>query len=58
MTDENDDTREVHPAHPVAEDPEAHMGEEVPDPWDTDEGDWPAETVEITVVEAAEEVTG
>ncbi|HEU4752329.1 MAG TPA: hypothetical protein VFU47_04400 [Armatimonadota bacterium] len=38
---------ETHPAHPVAEDPEAHMGEEVPDPWDTDEPDWPAETVEV-----------
>lgn len=55
MTDENEQTQELHPAHPVAEDPEAHMGEEVPDPWDTDELDWPAETVELPA-EGAEEV--
>lgn len=55
MMDENEQTQELHPAHPVAEDPEAHMGEEVPDPWDTDEPDWPAETVELPA-EGAEEV--
>lgn len=55
MTDESTEATERHPAHPVDEEPEAHLGEEVPDPWDTDEPDWPAETVEVTAED--EEVT-
>lgn len=55
MTDESTEaTQELHPAHPVAEDPEAHMGEEIPDPWDTDEDDWPAETVEVPAGEVTD----
>lgn len=31
-----------HPAHPVEEDPEDHIGDEMPDPWtDASQGDWP-----------------
>ena len=47
--DENTDTQVVdappvpqHPAHPVDEDPEDHIGDETPDPWsDDDQKDWP-----------------
>ena len=33
---------ERHPAHPVDEDPEDHIGDEIIDPWlDDEQKDWP-----------------
>ena len=51
MTEDESVTQELHPAHQVAEDPEEHMGAVIEDPWDTDEPDWPAETVEVPTEE-------
>jgi hypothetical protein len=35
-------------AHPVDEDPEDHLGEEIPDPWaDNEQVDWPNGEVEM-----------
>lgn len=37
-----DDEVERHPAHPVDEDPEDHIGDELIDPWlDDEQKDWP-----------------
>jgi len=45
-----DDTKEPVDPHAAApdEDPEQHIGEEMPDPWDDpDQTDWPNESVEL-----------
>lgn len=45
VTEDNQNSEqptETHPAHPVNEDPEEHIGDELIDPWvDPEQTDWP-----------------
>lgn len=44
VTEENP----VDPVHPVNEDPEDHIGRELPDPWDdSEQTDWPNGSVDV-----------